>query len=164
MGGESVRGRRDIPVQSAAHHEGTAAHAGSHWRSSGRVSRARAGIGVRRDSGPHKYRLRVPPNVPVEQYWSVTAYDRETHARIREMECASGASNLPTQPSFRTTTTARWTSGLGRGLPWVRSRTGYPLIPIGTLSSCFGSTLQPAPFREEVEIAGRRQSRLSQIA
>src|SRR5262252_3862373 len=74
---------------------GAARYSGSECRSSGRVSRARAGIGVRRDSGPHKYRLRVPPNVPVEQYWSVTAYDRETHARIREMECASGASNLP---------------------------------------------------------------------
>ena len=22
----------------------------------------------------------MPPNVPVEQYWSVTAYDRQTHA------------------------------------------------------------------------------------
>ena len=33
----------------------------------------------RRDLPPH-----VPPEVPIEQYWSVTAYDRETHALIGE--------------------------------------------------------------------------------
>jgi hypothetical protein len=43
--------------------------------------------------GAQTYRLRVPPNVPVEQYWSVTAYDRETHALIRNMPRASRASN-----------------------------------------------------------------------
>jgi hypothetical protein len=35
----------------------------------------------------------VPPNVPVEQYWSVTAYDRQTHALIKDMPRASRASN-----------------------------------------------------------------------
>ncbi|MEK1890320.1 MAG: DUF1254 domain-containing protein [Phyllobacterium sp.] len=30
--------------------------------------------------GAETYRLNVPANVPVEQYWSLTAYDRETHA------------------------------------------------------------------------------------
>jgi hypothetical protein len=35
----------------------------------------------------------VPPNVPVEQYWSLTAYDRETHALIRNLDRASRASN-----------------------------------------------------------------------
>ena len=39
--------------------------------------------------GSKTYRLTVPPNVPVEQYWSVTAYDRETHALIRDMPRAS---------------------------------------------------------------------------
>src|SRR5262249_45072372 len=43
--------------------------------------------------GARTYRLRVPPNVPIEQYWSVTAYDRETHALIRNMSRASRASN-----------------------------------------------------------------------
>ena len=43
--------------------------------------------------GGKTYRLHVPPNVPVEQYWSVTAYDRETHALIRNMDRASRASN-----------------------------------------------------------------------
>lgn len=43
--------------------------------------------------GRSSYRLRVPPNVPVEQYWSVTAYDRQTHALIKNMPRASRSSN-----------------------------------------------------------------------
>ena len=43
--------------------------------------------------GASTYRLTVPPNVPVEQYWSVTAYDRQTHALIKNMPRASRASN-----------------------------------------------------------------------
>ena len=45
--------------------------------------------------GAKNYRLSVPPNVPVEQYWSVTAYDRETHALIRNMPRASRSSQIP---------------------------------------------------------------------
>ena len=43
--------------------------------------------------GAKHYRLHVPPNVPVEQYWSVTVYDRETHALVKNMPQASRASN-----------------------------------------------------------------------
>lgn len=43
--------------------------------------------------GGKTYRLRVPPNAPVEQYWSVTAYDRQTHALIKGMSRASRSSN-----------------------------------------------------------------------
>ena len=43
--------------------------------------------------GGKTYRLKVPPNVPVEQYWSVTAYDRQTHALIKGMPRASRSSN-----------------------------------------------------------------------
>src|SRR5215813_407479 len=43
--------------------------------------------------GSKSYRLRVPPKVPIEQYWSVTAYDRQTHALIKSMPRASRASN-----------------------------------------------------------------------
>jgi len=43
--------------------------------------------------GSKTYRLTVPPNVPIEQYWSVTAYDRQTHALIKNMQRASRASN-----------------------------------------------------------------------
>lgn len=45
--------------------------------------------------GASAYRLTVPANAPVKQYWSVTAYDRETHALIRNMPRASLASISP---------------------------------------------------------------------
>ena len=45
--------------------------------------------------GGSTYRLRVPANAPVRQYWSVVAYDRETHALIRDMPRSSRASNIP---------------------------------------------------------------------
>lgn len=43
--------------------------------------------------GSKPYRLQVPPKVPVDLYWSVTAYDRQTHALIKNMPRASRASN-----------------------------------------------------------------------
>lgn len=44
--------------------------------------------------GNKAYRLRVPPNAPLSQYWSVTVYDRETHALVKNMTRASRASNV----------------------------------------------------------------------
>jgi hypothetical protein len=45
--------------------------------------------------GANTYRLTVPPNPPVEQYWSVTAYDRQTHTLIKNMPRASRSSQIP---------------------------------------------------------------------
>ncbi len=45
--------------------------------------------------GAKTYKLHVPANVPVSQYWSVTAYDRSTHALIRDVT-ASNRSSLST--------------------------------------------------------------------
>ena len=45
--------------------------------------------------GGKTYRLNVPANVPVDQYWSVTAYDRQTHALIKNMPRASRSSQIP---------------------------------------------------------------------
>jgi Uncharacterized conserved protein len=41
------------------------------------------------------YRLAVPPNVPITQFWSVTLYDRTTHALIREAKNCSVSSQSP---------------------------------------------------------------------
>jgi len=43
--------------------------------------------------GGSSYRLSVPANAPVKLYWSVTVYDRVTHALIRDMKWASRSSN-----------------------------------------------------------------------
>lgn len=45
--------------------------------------------------GASTYRLTVPAQVPVDQYWSVTAYDRDTHALIRDVPRASRSSQIP---------------------------------------------------------------------
>ena len=41
--------------------------------------------------GAATYKLTVPADAPVKQYWSATAYDRETHALIKDMPRASVA-------------------------------------------------------------------------
>ncbi len=45
--------------------------------------------------GGKNYKLTVPPNVPVRNFWAVTAYDLETASYIREVEKGSIDSNLP---------------------------------------------------------------------
>jgi hypothetical protein len=45
--------------------------------------------------GGSAYRLTVPPNVPVRQYWSATVYDRATHGLVRDMARASRSSQSP---------------------------------------------------------------------
>jgi len=45
--------------------------------------------------GANNYRLTVPPNAPVKLYSSATAYDRETHALIRNQKWSSRASTTP---------------------------------------------------------------------
>ncbi|KXG87565.1 DUF1254 domain-containing protein [Agrobacterium bohemicum] len=44
--------------------------------------------------GGKTYELNVPADVPVQQYWSLTAYDRQTHALIRNVDRASRSSQI----------------------------------------------------------------------
>ena len=45
--------------------------------------------------GKSSYRVRVPANAPVTQYWSMTVYDRETHAFIRRAKWVGRSSQTP---------------------------------------------------------------------
>jgi hypothetical protein len=45
--------------------------------------------------GSTRYRLTVPANPPVNQYWSATVYDRATHAPIRNARWPSRSSQTP---------------------------------------------------------------------
>jgi hypothetical protein len=45
--------------------------------------------------GGRQYRLTMPPRVPVSRYWTITLYDRETHAFIRNMPWAGRLSSDP---------------------------------------------------------------------
>src|SRR4030095_14813777 len=41
------------------------------------------------------YRLHVPPNAPIKQFWSATAYDRATHGLIRNLPRSSRSLQNP---------------------------------------------------------------------
>lgn len=45
--------------------------------------------------GGMTYKLNVPANAPVRQYWSATVYDLKTHALIREVSHAARSSQSP---------------------------------------------------------------------
>ena len=45
--------------------------------------------------GARNYRLNVPADAPVNQYWSATVYDRATHALIRNVSRPSRSSQSP---------------------------------------------------------------------
>ena len=45
--------------------------------------------------GKSSYRLRVPANAPVTQYWSMTVYNRDTHAFIRNAARVGRSSQTP---------------------------------------------------------------------
>jgi hypothetical protein len=42
--------------------------------------------------GANSYRLVIPANAPVRQYWSIVLYDRDTHALIRGVSRPSRSS------------------------------------------------------------------------
>jgi len=46
-------------------------------------------------AGASTYRLTVPANAPVKQYWSTTVYDRATHALVRDAARSGRSSQSP---------------------------------------------------------------------
>jgi hypothetical protein len=44
--------------------------------------------------GAKTYKISVPPNAPVKQYWSITAYDRDIHTLIKGVNRASRSSQI----------------------------------------------------------------------
>jgi hypothetical protein len=47
--------------------------------------------------GAMNYRLNVPANSPVTQYWSATVYNRDTHTLITDVDRAGRSSQSPGQ-------------------------------------------------------------------
>jgi hypothetical protein len=78
--------------------------------------------------GGKSYRLRVPPNVPIRQYWSMTAYDRQTHAFIREVSATSRSSQTPGLRVNRDGSVDLW---LGPTVPKGWERNWLPTDPNG---------------------------------
>jgi hypothetical protein len=77
--------------------------------------------------GAAAYRLRVPANAPVSLYWSATAYDRQTHALIRDVSRASRASTSPGIQSNDDGSVDLWfgpDAPAGKDANWVPTRAG----------------------------------------
>lgn len=77
--------------------------------------------------GSATYRLRVPRDAPVSLYWSATAYDRETHALIRDVPRASRASTSPGLIAETDGSVDLWfapTAPAGRDANWVPTVAG----------------------------------------
>jgi hypothetical protein len=107
--------------------------------------------------GSKTYKLTVPANVPVQQYWSLTAYDRETHALIRKY-----ASRQPLIPGRRTEEKRRWFGRYFLGTQSSRGR-GCQLDPNGR-SAPFRTDVpalctNKGSVREDMGAAGRREGR-----
>ena len=89
--------------------------------------------------GAKTYRLRVPANAPVKQYWSAVAYDRTTHALIRDMPAPAAPRN---RQSYKRIPTALWTSTSHPKLRRARSRTGFRRSPAVGLKSSSASMVR----------------------
>lgn len=77
--------------------------------------------------GGKSYHLNVPANAPVRLYWSATAYDRATHALIRDEARGSRASNSPDLQKNADGSVDIWfgpQAPVGKETNWVPTRSG----------------------------------------
>jgi hypothetical protein len=77
--------------------------------------------------GGSTYRLSVPVNVPVKQYWSATVYDRATHAFTREMHRAGRSSQSPGLQTNADGSVDIWfgpKSPVGKESNWIPTKPG----------------------------------------
>ena len=109
--------------------------------------------------GSKSYRLTVPANAPVSQYWSATVYDRATHGLIRDMPRSGRGSQSPglqknadgsVDHLFRTEGSGGQGRELGADEPERTVRSAVPLVRSGK-----------AVCRQDLEAAGRRADRRS---
>ncbi len=84
--------------------------------------------------GKSTYRLRVPANAPVKQYWSATAYDGVTHALIKDMSRASVASSAT---GVQKNADGSVDVYFGPGAPAGKESNWVPTSPNGTFELIF---------------------------
>jgi hypothetical protein len=108
--------------------------------------------------GSKNYRLSVPAKVPVRQYWSVTAYDFETHALIRDVSIpdrSSLAADLKTNADGSVDIYFGPTAPAGKESNWVSTKAGgrFELIfrLYGPEKSFFEKRIWVLPDLEEVK-------------
>ena len=107
--------------------------------------------------GGKTYRLHVPPNVPVEQYWSVTAYDRETHALIKT-SIAPAAPRTP--PSVQKNADGSVDIYFGPKAPAGKETNWIPTDPASQVRIDVPSLrADEGALRQDVGVAGRGEGR-----
>jgi arylsulfatase A-like enzyme len=84
--------------------------------------------------GSKTYRLTVPANVPVKQYWSATVYDRATHALVREQKTVSRSSQ---SPGLQTNTDGSVDLWFGPKAPTGKETNWVPTRPQGEFEVLF---------------------------
>ena len=84
--------------------------------------------------GSSTYRLTVPANAPVEQYWSATVYDRATHALIRNMKWSSRSSQ---NPAFKKNADGSVDVFFGPNAPLGKESNWVPTDPKGRFEVLF---------------------------
>ena len=91
-------------------------------------------------------------------YWSATAYDRETHALIRNMQWASRAS---TTPGLQKNADGSVDIYFGPKAPAARSPTGFPPTPKEVRSALPPLRPAEAAVRQDLEAAGYRRIKVT---
>ncbi len=89
--------------------------------------------------GNVNYRLNVPASVPVTQYWSMTVYNRDTHAFIRNSRWVGRHRRLR---DYKRTSMVQSISTSVPHLRQVENRTGFLLTPMGSSRSWPASMVQ----------------------
>ncbi len=84
--------------------------------------------------GSKNYKLHVPANVPVHQYWSLTLYDFETHGLIRDVDYASRSSLTS---GLQTNTDGSVDLYMGPEAPKGKNSIGYPQRLVDVLKVFF---------------------------
>jgi hypothetical protein len=88
--------------------------------------------------GKSSYRLRVPANAPVTQYWSMTVYGRATHTFIRNARWVGRSSQTP---GPQKNADGAPTSSSARQRRQARNRSGSLPTPMADLRSSPASTV-----------------------
>ena len=84
--------------------------------------------------GSRNYRLTIPANAPVKQYWSATIYDRATHALIRNVPRAGLSSQ---SPGLQTTADGSVELHFGPKAPADKESNWVPTSPDGKFEVLF---------------------------
>jgi hypothetical protein len=96
--------------------------------------------------GGKSYRLTVPPNAPVSQYWSATVYDRATHGLIRDMSRSGRGSQ---SPGLQQNTDGSVDIYFGPKAPAGKDSNWVPTNPSGQFEVLFRLYGPQKPFAEK---------------